>query len=801
MGGTLSCGGKGHAPVGEDKLPYGAPVSKPIGIVQPQERGPAPLSTGDTDISKPVITNNNNNNNQSKSSVATNDASVNNGRSWKFWKTMSFRSPKSSKNGYGINTSIQYSDTHIPDSVEKSEFTRSLSLRPPPKPPRSFVARSTSLRTDNLQGQVPKEDHRSAVAMTQDSVPVAAVRSVTKITDKSKPPVHTGVNDYENIDPAAVKVYLAENESVPLTISQKCSSLPNYSLGSAVTRRPQAKSAGKIKIVSPELSRKLSPKHRKKSDEITAGDRHVLILQSAAELICQKIDPFVVIERLTSSGLFDQNDLHVFRNPYDSRQFCENIVQSVMDRDYCSFLTFCDILRNVTDYTTVAAVLDAMVAVYDVIYEVQINNGDTSPILDDEKTVSFDVVYYNLENGKVRSVVELEKLRNTENKRHSRELLSFKRNSRLSFQSFQSLTSEVSSVFSEDIIINGLPMVTVSISGHLLCLEKARTLAMVIESHSCILELHLGKTHLRGSDMEHISRALSTNMCIRVLDLRLNNIGNSGAAHMANVLYQNRSIRQLNLSSTGIDSDGCKLIADSLRTNTSLEDLDMSFLDIADAGCLALSGMLKQNRYLKKLRLRSDNITWIGCGFLLEGIELGKTVTEVDLSRNFIGDTGAEMFLRHMKENSSLREINLENCGITAAGCPVLSDVILTNKSIRSLDLSVNFIGDQGILRLSNALDRNRHIKTLGLNMCGISNDGFSKLLDILEGNTTLTMLKLCYNRLGKEHVNPEATSDNLKYRIRIVTSSNPKLKLLLWGNSFEDSNALVQFKEMNVSV
>uniref|UniRef100_A0A8W8LTG8 Sushi domain-containing protein n=1 Tax=Magallana gigas TaxID=29159 RepID=A0A8W8LTG8_MAGGI len=45
----------------------------------------------------------------------------------------------------------------------------------------------------------------------------------------------------------------------------------------------------------------------------------------------------------------------------------------------------------------------------------------------------------------------------------------------------------------------------------------------------------------------------------------------------------------------------------------------------------------------------------------------------------------------------------------------------------------------------------------------------------------------LCYNRLGKEHSNPSATSYDLKYRVRIVTSSNPKLMILLWVNSFDD--------------
>ena len=106
---------------------------------------------------------------------------------------------------------------------------------------------------------------------------------------------------------------------------------------------------------------------------------------------------------------------------------------------------------------------------------------------------------------------------------------------------------------------------------------------------------------------------------------------------------------------------------------------------------------------------------------------------------------------------------------------------------MQNLDLSVNFIADSGVAKLSAALERNKTIKTLGLNMCGITNDGFAKILDILECNPTMTLLKLCYNRLGREYSNPSASSDDLRYRVRIVTSSNPKLKLLLWGNAFDE--------------
>lgn len=722
-----------------------------------------------SDISAPLANNNNVINGIKPTKIENSRDSA----KWKFWRSMSIRRSRKSIKRSSSNSSINdggfgvHVSVNLPDVVDQSEGQQVVA-KPPPKPPRSQKAETETTEVVN------NEDDRSS-----------------NLNDK--------VKNYENVDANGVIISSpmpVTSSKPPANVLPKYNSLPNASVPSSVTRRLQSPTGGKIKIVSPELTRKSPSKPRKKSGEVTADDRHIFILQNACELLVQKVDPFMIIDKLAEHCLLDAAALSIYRNPLDNRYIIESIMQTIMDNDYQAFLTFCEILRSVADFTSVVAVIDAMRAVYDVIYEVSVN-AKTSPILDDERTVSFDVVYYSLDTGKIRSVVELEKLRNTENKRHSRDLLAYKRNSRLSFQS---LTSEVSSVFNEDIINNGLPMVTVAISGHALCLAKAVALSQVINEHSCILELHIGKTHLRGLDMSHICGALAQNTNVSVLDLRLNNVGNEGAIHIANALMSNKTLKRLNLSSTGIDAEGCKHIAEALRVNTALSELDMSFLDIGDSGCVALADMMKVNRNLKKLRLRSGSITWFGCGCLLEGLEIGKTITELDLSRNFIGDAGIDMFLRHLKDDSSLREVNLENCGITAAGCAILSDVILTNKSLRQLDLSVNFIGDQGIMKLSNALDRNKHIKTLGLNMCGISNDGFSKLLDILEGNATLTLLKLCYNRLGREHDNPEATSDNLKYRVRIVTSSNPKLKLLLWGNTFDETHSLPRIYDLNAT-
>ena len=129
----------------------------------------------------------------------------------------------------------------------------------------------------------------------------------------------------------------------------------------------------------------------------------------------------------------------------------------------------------------------------------------------------------------------------------------------------------------------------------------------------------------------------------------------------------------------------------------------------------------------------------------------------------------------------------------------MLSELILSNKTLTNLVLSVNFIADTGVTKLSAALERNKSIKTIGQNMSGIIDDGFFKLLDVLECNPTMALLKVCYNRLGKEHTNPSATSNDLKYRVRIVTSS--KCQQLLFGKNDISCNTKSKYQALTNAV
>ncbi|XP_033745952.1 LOW QUALITY PROTEIN: uncharacterized protein LOC117331369 [Pecten maximus] len=694
---------------------------------------------------------------------------------WKFWRKFSLRRKRDQKFDWGQNDSTDGS----PGDRDKSLFRRSNSLKPPPKPPRLFIFRSSSISTPRNSAVISGSSDRNSYVMSQ-------AYQNNRGKDGNIPTAHVAPVRKENglSSNTAEKKKMSENNNIEISkpVLQKTTV---SKLDSEISSLNSSLTTGKIKIVTPDLTPRRTLTRRKKSTGSVENERHRVILQSASELICQKLDPSELLDDLHAKQVISSVDIQAFRGHPDRRLVCESMIHVMTDGKPKQFDSFCDILRASDAYHDIALIMDAMSDVYSVIGDIPCPLvEDTSTAVEEEKTINFDVGYYNCDTEIMTPVIQLERARG-DSKRFSRDSTFYKRCSRLSYHS---ITSADALKLDDDMQITGTLVITVCISGYSLHGERSKALAEMLVKHSCILELHIGKTQMSGKDIGFLSEPLQSSPHLSVLDLRLNSIGNEGAKMLASALNKNTSIRQLNLSSTGVDSEGCKHLGEALKHNPGVTDLDMSFLDIADSGCISLGNMLKQNKSLKKLRLRSANISWIGCGILFEGVQQSRTLTELDLSRNFIGDDGMEMMCRHLNDKSTLVDLNLENCGITSGGCAMLSDVILMNKTLHHLDLSVNFIADAGILKISNALERNKSIKTLGLNMCGITNDGFSKILDILECNPTLTLLKLCYNRLGREHTNPSATSDDLRYRVRIVTSSNPKLKLLLWGNAFDEA-------------
>ncbi|CAI9740169.1 LRR and PYD domains-containing 2-like isoform X4 [Octopus vulgaris] len=716
---------------------------------------------------------------------------------WKFWRRLSSRRNANDKKGgdrgeYGGSLLVSHSDGRgrrecilketirlsngvsneeddhledLPDVLDNNALRRSQSLKPPPKPPRLFLMRSTSI-TNHRNSITPSSSRNSFLMSPSTNSKEEAI---------IKFPINIENGRFLNNSPYNGTIPSPKN---PEAVGQMTPDLTTKS----IRREKRIKYSANGNPMRIKMDLPASGQLQNARDKIT---RHGIILHCLTDLLCQRLRPVDLIENMYKEHVITTGDLQAFHGHPDQRLVCESLVNNVSRGDSQQYESFCNVLRNTDGYRDISDILDAMTRISFMISDIPSSDQEDN-VLADETTMKFDVGFYDDSIRQLKPVVELERIKDV--------------NGKWGLHNSNSCSSQISSSFlskdqqnnTTDINGNGktnlVPMMTVSILGHNLQGKRAMVLAEVLHRYNCILELCLGKTQLTGSDIGLLSIPLQKNNSLTVLDVRLNNIGNEGATMIGNALEQNSTLRQLNLSSTGMDGAGCKRICDALKHNVALEDLDFSFVEIDDEGCVHIAEMLRQNKALKKLRLRSSSITWSGCKFLFSSLVCNTTLTDLDMSRNFIGNEGVDIISQHLAKESCIKKLNLENCGLTAFGCEPLCCSLLNNSCLLNLDLSNNFIGDSGARKLSKAIEENTTLRCFGLNMCEITNDGFSSILDALEGNKTLHVLKLCYNRLGRDSSNPEANSENLRYRIKIVTSSRPKLKLLLWGNTFEES-------------
>ncbi|XP_055881535.1 uncharacterized protein LOC106074422 isoform X3 [Biomphalaria glabrata] len=732
---------------------------------------------------------------------------------WKFWRRLSSRSRQDHKSSHrkerptivlldktdptqtggelnnDLRSSLNGQSTarSLPDVVEKAQGIPRFNTNgvPPPKPPRLFLFRTPSTATKHSTDTENEGDptymnckqvtdlrpdqFTSSLDSTQ-SDPLIMASSYIKTLKMSDNNNSTGQVSKNEVGPPMS----APVSSVSFNLPPESS--PNLSN----TSIPQGhyNSVRKPKIKTPEMKRNGRP--RRKSSDKGEVTRQKLIMNSIAELMRQRLDPFPLIDQLKKAGVLNNMDVQFFLGHHDRKSVCESLVALIGDSTPDVLPIFCDVMAQTGNCTEILEILQLMREMDRVIHDVPHNVYNEIPVLADEKNINYDIGYLATDHT-LKPLVELERVRASSDKRLS------KASSRNSAYSLLEGGPDTDWKNGEGPLFPGLIMMSLCVTGHNLSGQRAEALANIIRNHNCVCELRIGKTQLCGEDIKVIAKALEDNRTIHSLDLRLNNMDIVGAQAIAELLQKSKSLRVLNLSSTSMDYTSIRTVCSAISGNKSLTELDLSFLDISDECCQCLQDMLRVNTTLQNIRLRSNNLTWSGCDIIAEGLSRNLSLTVLDMSRNNIGDEGVRALAKFLPE-SSVSELCLENCGLTSAGCESLAEIVSHCKKLRQLDISTNHLLDPGILKLAPALERTSTLRNLALNMCGITNDGFSKLLDVLEKNTSIDQMKLCYNRLGKEYLNPAANSENLRYRLRIVTSSKPKLKILLWGNAFDES-------------
>ena len=310
-----------------------------------------------------------------------------------------------------------------------------------------------------------------------------------------------------------------------------------------------------------------------------------------------------------------------------------------------------------------------------------------------------------------------------------------------------------------------LPALSVRLSGWCLC-DQQRTvpLTQLLTDTRSVCELALIKINLDAGLASWLSEALRFNTSLVCLDLRLSSLGDSdGAAALGEALSRHRCMRTLNLTGTGLTDAGLRSLLAALSANRKLTELDVGFNDFsAGSGCLALGDALRMGRPpLRRLRMREDGITWSASMVapFFRSAARSPRLRCLDVSGNALGDDGVSQLSEALLINRTLRELNIENCLFGYRGCHALARALRSNDALRSLQMSRNAIGDEGFSEVVGALRYNRAVTSLGANQCHVSNVGLANLLETLRHNVTVTLVKLCYNDIGR-HGNDEKRRD-----------------------------------------
>ncbi len=569
-------------------------------------------------------------------------------------------------------------------------------------------------------------------------------------------------------------------------------------------------------------------------------DKVYSILAQTRELLAFELEPLCILEYLENEAVISREKEIAIRDLRSKKDMCVMLLDIITSQGHNAFVIFCDALRMVGNQGYLADFLEALdslveIATQNTMKPVQVENKPAeltykafafeshatgcacgsgvsdNGLFTDDSSFDISVCYVHRESGLMRSIQEVAGMK--------------RRKQPMSPQ------VEVTPNVLLDEAENYLPMISLALHGQCLKYGGMDTIANILESYPCIRELSLSKNHLDSVCISRMGDALRRNSGLVKLDVRLNAIGDDGATAIANGIGVHTTLRVLNVSSTEMTPNGCASLLSSLSKNDSLVELDLGFNDMDDTSCTVLAEALAANCPLRKLRLRSCAIREYGARSIFRALKKNAKLYFLDISGNPVKDESLGVFSDILRCNRTLRELYIENCQIGPEGCGALSRALKSNTCLRHVDLSLNpQVADSGLEALSEGLKYNSSLQTLCVNMCNVGNMGFSGLLDALHYNTTITTIKLCYNKIGQpqpggdsppeqsaslpghsrfpnvyspqyqarqnrlgggeppEDESSEPAINQLYYNLCQVLQLNKDLKVLLWGNNFDEA-------------
>ena len=203
---------------------------------------------------------------------------------------------------------------------------------------------------------------------------------------------------------------------------------------------------------------------------------------------------------------------------------------------------------------------------------------------------------------------------------------------------------------------------------------------------------------------------------LEILDLSYNPIGEGGAVELMRALSHYKTpFKKLRLQRTSLGEEDiqalCKVLADDHIELLAIDGPTISIMRLhvqtirvktlcvrppmSVGNCTSLASLLKHcTCQLKNLDISVCSINSDGAVSLAAALSVNKSVMKVRMWWNKdIGDVGAGAFGDMLRKNTVLRELDLSHCGITSQGCDRLAGGVRVNSTLQILDLSDNQLG------------------------------------------------------------------------------------------------------------
>ncbi|KAH9492432.1 hypothetical protein Btru_051098 [Bulinus truncatus] len=319
---------------------------------------------------------------------------------WKFWRRLSARGRQDHKSSHRKDRptivlldksdptqitselspdlrspqNVQSTTRSLPDVVEKAQqgLPRcSPNGVPPPKPPRLFLFRTPSTvtkhSTDTENESDPtymnckqvnelRPDHFTSSLDSTLSDPLIMASSYIKSLKLSDMAENNNllcqVSKNETGPPQSAPVNSVSSSKDSVSVSFNLppeSSSPR--LSSTSIPPGLQNSIRKPKIKTPEMSLKRMGRPRRKSSDKGELTRQKLIMNSIAELMRQRLDPFPLIDQLKKAGVLTNLDVQFFLGLHDRKSVCESLVGLVGDSTPDVLPIFCDVMAQTGNCT------------------------------------------------------------------------------------------------------------------------------------------------------------------------------------------------------------------------------------------------------------------------------------------------------------------------------------------------------------------------------------------------------------------------------------------------------------------